>query len=87
MLKMLGDFLGFFGVFWLSFQIFFDFFFRVVTPEEGYEKAHKYDALWVESSAKTGQGIQELFRDVTTILLNGNLDSDEASKKPNTEQG
>jgi putative protein kinase ArgK-like GTPase of G3E family len=41
---------------------------RCVTPEEGYEKAKTYDALWVETSAKTGQGIQELFRDVTTIL-------------------
>jgi Ras-related protein Rab-6A len=41
---------------------------RCVTPEEGYEKAKTYDALWVETSANTGQGIQELFRDVTTIL-------------------
>ena len=47
---------------------------REVSIEDGYAKGRKFDALFVESSAKTGHGIQDLFRNVTSILLSGGVD-------------
>jgi len=60
---------------------------RKVTAEEGFEKSKNFDALFVESSAKTGHGIQELFRNVTTILLNGNLENTEQNPQNGGEEG
>ena len=56
-----------------------------MTAEEGFEKSKKFDALFVETSAKTGHGIQDLFRNVTTILLNGKLDTGEPQAENNNE--
>ena len=57
---------------------------RKVSAEEGFEKSKKFDALFVETSAKTGHGIQDLFRNVTTILLNGKLE-DNTQAQPSNE--
>jgi Ras-related protein Rab-6A len=44
---------------------------RQVDTQEAYTKANEFDALFVETSAKTGHGIQDLFKNVTSILLSG----------------
>jgi len=60
---------------------------RKVSAEEGFEKSKKFDALFVETSAKTGHGIQDLFRNVTTILLNGKLEDNTQAQPSNEEKG
>lgn len=42
---------------------------REVSKEEAEEVARKYDALYVETSAKTGENVQQTFRVATAIAL------------------
>jgi GTPase SAR1 family protein len=41
---------------------------RVVTQEEGEAKAKSLDALYVETSAKTGDNVQQLFHQIAMSL-------------------
>jgi len=43
-----------------------------VSQEDGLAFAHKYDAPLMEVSAKTGEGVNEMFETVTRLLLNQN---------------
>ena len=41
-----------------------------ISPEEGLAFAQQYDAPMMEVSAKTGEGVTEMFESVTRMLLN-----------------
>ena len=42
---------------------------RIVSTERGQEKAKKFNARYYEVSAKTGQGIEELFVDISKVCI------------------
>ena len=42
---------------------------RAVTAEQGQEKAKQFGATFMEVSAKTGMGIEDLFTDLTKVYL------------------
>lgn len=59
----------------------FEIFFRKVSTEEGVDKAKVLEALFVETSARNGTGIQELFKNVTQILLNGEVEPEKEEEE------
>lgn len=42
---------------------------RVVEPSEGHEFADKHDMPYIESSAKTGEGIVDIFQELAEVLV------------------
>ena len=45
---------------------------RVITTEQGQEKAKQYSAIFCEVSAKSGMGIDDLFNDIANTFLERN---------------
>ena len=44
---------------------------RQVKIDEAFVRAEKFNAFFIETSAKSGEGIQKLFTEVTQLLLGG----------------
>jgi GTPase SAR1 family protein len=42
---------------------------RKVSKEKGEKQAEEWNCPWLESSAKTGQNIDKIFKDITRLIL------------------
>ena len=55
---------------------------RSISQEQGAEKAKSYNAIYVEVSAKSGMGIDDLFNDIANTYLEKNHKSTSTTTQP-----